>query len=219
MILGARFNWYGERGGDNDEALTWGKNFINLLFLKNVYRRSLFFFLGLRAGSRPLLALRTHSRAFGDIFEKSEKNRGRKIAQTLLVVIEFEEFWRETVVMWPKSDRTTGSNSLLLPFAQAVSFLGSISTVSRVRSLILPEERRLDAWPVDLVCDVIEKLIIYASPISLEVKPVSNFLIYLAQNYIKRSLTHPNDFRNSFFGTFPYISKKILRYISVHGDM
>ena len=134
MILGARFNWYGERGGDNDEALTWGKNFINLLFLKNVYRRSLFSFLGLRAGSRPLLALRTHSRAFGDIFEKSEKNRGRKIAQTLLVVIEFEEFWRETVVMWPKSDRTTGSNSLLLPFAQAVSFLGSISTVSRVRS-------------------------------------------------------------------------------------
>ena len=97
--------------------------------------------------------------------------------------------------------------------------LGSISTVSRVRSLILPEERRLDAWPVDLVCDVIEKLIIYAYPISLEVKPVSNFLIYLAQNYIKRSLTHPNDFRNSFFGTFPYILKNILRYISVHGDM
>ena len=38
--------------------------------------------------------------------------------------------------------------------------LGSISAVSRVRSLILPEERRLDAWPVDLVCDVIGKLII-----------------------------------------------------------
>ena len=54
---------------------------------------------------------------------------------------------------------------------------------------------------------------------SLEVKPVSNFLIYLAQNCIKRSLTHPNDFRNSFFGTFPYVVKKILRYISVHGDM
>ena len=70
-----------------------GKNFINLLFLKNVYRRSLFFFLGLRAGSRPLLELRTHSHAFGDIFEKNEKNRGRKIAQTLRVVIEFEEFW------------------------------------------------------------------------------------------------------------------------------
>ena len=54
---------------------------------------------------------------------------------------------------------------------------------------------------------------------SLEVKPVSNFLIYLAQNCIKRSLTHPNDFRNSFFGTFPYIVKNILQYISVHGDM
>ena len=54
---------------------------------------------------------------------------------------------------------------------------------------------------------------------SLEVKLVFNFLIYLAQNCIKRSLTHPNDFRNSFFSTFPYIVKNILRYISVHGDM
>ena len=39
--------------------------------------------------------------------------------------------------------------------------------------------------------------------------PVSNFLIYLAQNCIKHSLSHPNDFQNSFFGTFPYIVKKI----------
>ena len=31
--------------------------------------------------------------------------------------------------------------------------------------------------------------------------------------------SHPNDFRNSFFGTFPYIVKNILRYISIHGDM
>ena len=54
---------------------------------------------------------------------------------------------------------------------------------------------------------------------SLEVKLVCKFLIYLAQNCIKRSLTHPNDFRNSFFGTFPYVVKKILRYISVYGDM
>ena len=97
--------------------------------------------------------------------------------------------------------------------------VGSISAVSRVRSLILPEERRLDAWPVDLVCDVIGKLIIQASSMSLEVKPVSNFLIYLAQNCIKRSLTHPNDFQNSFFGTFPCIVKNNLRYISVHSNM
>ena len=76
--------------------------------------------------------------------------------------------------------------------------MGSISAVSRGRSLILPEERRLDAWAVDLVCDAIGKLIIYASPMSLEVKPVSNFLVYLAQNCIKRSCTHPNEFRNSF---------------------
>ena len=54
---------------------------------------------------------------------------------------------------------------------------------------------------------------------SLEVKPVSKFLIYLAQNCIKHSLTNPNDFQNSFFGTFPYIVKNIFRYISVHGDM
>ena len=53
------------------------------------------------------------------------------------------------------------------------------------------------------------------SPMSLEVKLVSNFLVYLVQNCIKRSRTHPNDFRNSFFGTFPYIVKKIPRYISV----
>ena len=53
------------------------------------------------------------------------------------------------------------------------------------------------------------------SPMSLEVKLVSNFLVYLVQNCIKRSRTHPNDFRNSFFGTFPYIVKKISRYISV----
>ena len=104
-------------------------------------------------------------------------------------------------------------------YVQWSEMLGSISAVSRVRSLILPVERRLDAWPVDLVCDIIGKLIIQASSMSLEVKPVSNFLIYLAQNCIKRSLTHPNDFRNSFFGTFPYIVKNILRYISVHGDM
>ena len=81
-------------------------------------------------------------------------------------------------------------------------FLTAFLSVSRGRSLILPEERRLDAWPVDLVCDAIGKLIIYASPMSLEVKPVSNFLVYLAQNCIKRSSTHPNEFRNSFLVHF-----------------
>ena len=105
------------------------------------------------------------------------------------------------------------------PVLRFMCTVGSISAVSQVRSLILPEERRLDAWPVDLVCDVIGKLIIQASSMSLEVKPVSNFLIYLAQNCIKRSLTHPNDFRNSFFGTFPCIVKNNLRHISVHSDM
>ena len=39
--------------------------------------------------------------------------------------------------------------------------VGSISAVSRVWSLILPEERRLDTWPVGLVCDVVAKLIIF----------------------------------------------------------
>ena len=48
---------------------------------------------------------------------------------------------------------------------------------------------------------------------SLEVKPVSNFLIYLAQNCIKRSLARPNDFPNSFFR---YISLHCEKYSSVH---
>ena len=36
---------YGERRGNNDEALTWGRGLINLIFSKDVYRHSLFFFL------------------------------------------------------------------------------------------------------------------------------------------------------------------------------
>ena len=36
------------------------------------------------------------------------------------------------------------------------------------------------------------------SPMSVEVKPVSNFLIYLAQNCIKRSLTHQMAFEIAF---------------------
>ena len=46
-----QFNWYREREGDNDEVLTWEKAFINLFSPKDVYRRSLFFFLVLRARS------------------------------------------------------------------------------------------------------------------------------------------------------------------------
>ena len=42
----------------------------------------------------------------------------------------------------------------------------------------------------------------------MEVKPVSNFLIYLAQNCIKRLLTHPNDFL--------YISIHCKKDYSVH---
>ena len=44
-------------------------------------------------------------------------------------------------------------------------------------------------------------------------KPVYNFLIYLAQNCIKRFLARPNDFRNSFFR---YISIHCEKYSSVH---
>ena len=91
---------------------------------------------------------------------------------------------------------------LTCPFFVAISRLGSISAVSRVQSLIFPEERRLDAWPVDLVCDVIGKLIIQASSMSLEVKPVSKFLIYLAPNCIKRSLTHQMAFEIAFLVHF-----------------
>ena len=49
-----QFNWYCEREGDNDEALTWGRDLINLFSPKDVYRRSLFFFLTLLARSREL---------------------------------------------------------------------------------------------------------------------------------------------------------------------
>ena len=54
-----QFNWYCERGGDNDEALTWTRDLINLFFPKDVYRRSLFFFLALRARSRALVLARS----------------------------------------------------------------------------------------------------------------------------------------------------------------
>ena len=83
------------------------------------------------------------------------------------------------------------------------------------RSRTHPNDFRNSLWrnwkmTFEIVCDVIGKLIIYVSPMSLEVKLVSNFLVYLVQNCIKRSRTHPNDFRNSFFGTFPYIVKRFL---------
>ena len=44
-----QFNWYCERGGHNDEALKWGRDLIHLFPPKDVYRRSLFLFLALRA--------------------------------------------------------------------------------------------------------------------------------------------------------------------------
>ena len=60
-----QLNWYGECGGDNDEALKWGRDLINLFSPKDVYKRSLFFFLARRACSRKLV----------DVFKKSdEKN-------------------------------------------------------------------------------------------------------------------------------------------------
>ena len=46
-----QFNWNCERGGDNDEALTWGRGLINLFFPK--YAR--------------------FSRKLVDVFEKNEK--------------------------------------------------------------------------------------------------------------------------------------------------
>ena len=60
-----QLNWYGECGGDNDEALKWGRDLINLFSPKDVYKRSLFF----------LLACCAHSRKLVDVFKKSnEKN-------------------------------------------------------------------------------------------------------------------------------------------------
>ena len=53
-----QFNWYCERGGDDDESLTCGRDLIiNLFFPKDVYRRSLFFLLVLHARSRVLASV------------------------------------------------------------------------------------------------------------------------------------------------------------------
>ena len=62
---------YGERRGNNDEALTWGRGLINLIFSKDVYRHSLFFFLA----RSPIFSKRTE----------------RKIKQRLCT----GEFWDE----------------------------------------------------------------------------------------------------------------------------
>ena len=70
-----QFNWYCEHGGDNDEAFTWGRDLINLFFPKDVYRRSLFFVLTLRARSRALASF-----ASSLMFSKRTK---RKIKQRL----------------------------------------------------------------------------------------------------------------------------------------
>ena len=74
-----KFNWYCESGGDNDKVLTWGRELINLsdFFPKDVYRRSLFFFLAFRARSHSLSLA---SLARSPMFSKRTK---RKIKQRL----------------------------------------------------------------------------------------------------------------------------------------
>ena len=56
-ILLVQFNWYCELGGDNNEALIWGRDLINLFLPKDVYRRSLFLFLASSPRSRALSSL------------------------------------------------------------------------------------------------------------------------------------------------------------------
>ena len=73
-----QFNWYREHGGDNDEALTWKRDLINLFFPKDVYRRSLFFFLALPARSYEL----------AEVFEKNEKkNKPRSVYRLTHLVL------------------------------------------------------------------------------------------------------------------------------------
>ena len=55
-----QFNWYCERGGDNDYALTLGRDLINLLFSQRCLQ-TFFIFL-----SRAVASL-------ADVFEKNEK--------------------------------------------------------------------------------------------------------------------------------------------------
>ena len=54
-----QFNWYFESGGDNDEALTWGRDLINLFFFPKMSTDVLYF-----SFSRSALA---------DVFEKKNK--------------------------------------------------------------------------------------------------------------------------------------------------
>ena len=50
-----KFNWYRKSGGDDDKALTWGRDLINPFFPEYVYSRSLFFFLA----RSPMFSKRT----------------------------------------------------------------------------------------------------------------------------------------------------------------
>ena len=77
-----QFNWYCERGGDNDEVLTWGRDLVDLFFPKDVYRRSLFFFIGLRA----------RSRALADVFKKRKENEKKNKTTSLYKLIFFNSY-------------------------------------------------------------------------------------------------------------------------------
>ena len=81
-----QFNWYCERGGDNDEALTWGRGGgggVKKTFFPKSGQQIFFFFFSraLRSFSRASFA-----RELADVFEKNEKeNDDRKLECTYTV--------------------------------------------------------------------------------------------------------------------------------------
>ena len=80
-----QFNWYCERGGDNDEALTWGRGGggLNKTLVSQRCLQMFFIFLSraLRSFSRASFA-----RELADVFEKNEKeNDDRKLECTYTV--------------------------------------------------------------------------------------------------------------------------------------
>ena len=88
-----QYNWYCERGGDNDEALQWGRDLTNLFLAKDVYRRYLFFFISLRARSCELV----------DVFEKNEK-KNKTTKERLFLYFSFSRarrcFLKERKEKW-----------------------------------------------------------------------------------------------------------------------
>ena len=64
-----QFNWYCERGGDNDKALTWGRHLINLFFSPKLSTDVLYFSFS------PSALVLERSRARRSLLQNEKKNK------------------------------------------------------------------------------------------------------------------------------------------------